>query len=265
MKMCRLQSSFIGLLLVLATGAPAVLADVVDNSNFSENAWLAEGNVRCSDYFSNDLVKEIGTSSVLHVGDVPEGDPLSETLSGSFNPLDDPNAPTYMDDETVTYTVTDTDASGNPLELSFTSSTPINAVIVKLSRMVNFYSLVSGGVTSDSRIDLDDGDPANPNDMEISAVSFCYGMPGDTTVPDLPVCDGIDEENCQEGEAFECNVIGGALQCCACNVAEPIQGCLLGVPGSCPPSLSLQPAATGIGSDIVCVPGKFGLVCYFIK
>ena len=242
-----------GMLLALVGSAPVAFSEVVDNSGFSDTAWAAEGNVRCSDYFSNNQVLEMGTSGVLAEGET--GFP-SETLSGADNPLD-----ADTDPETVTYTVTDTSA-GEPTELSFTSTTDINAVIIKQGRTVNFYSMPTGGRSGDFDLDLDNGVPDDGIDLEISAVSFCYGIPGDIEIADLPACTLGGEGNCEEGEAFECNVIGGQLECCSCGGA-PLEGCQLEVPGDCPRFTSLTPSLTGTGSNVICVQGKKGMVCYY--
>jgi hypothetical protein len=78
MNIYNKRSFCFGVLLALVASTPVVFAEVVDNSTYSDAAWAAEGNVRCSDYFSNELVHEIGTSSVLDLGDVPVGDPITE-------------------------------------------------------------------------------------------------------------------------------------------------------------------------------------------
>lgn len=255
----------IGMLLVLVGSTPVAFADVVDNSDSSIIAWSAEGNVRCSDYFSNDIVLEIGTSSVL-----PSG-----TLSGGFNPLDDSTDPGYTDDETVDYTVIDTDSAGNPIELGFSSSTRINAVILKFGRTVNFYSMPSGGVSFDSVLDLDTGVPGDGVDLEISAVSFCYAIPGDDSGPvTMAACDITVEGACQEGEAYECNVTAGQQSCCSCQRDADgdfvdVPGCLIEDPAGADSCAvqginieTLSPVFTGTGSDIVCYTVKKRLTCY---
>jgi hypothetical protein len=254
------------MLLALVGSAPVAYAEVVDNSANSASAWEAEGNVRCSDYFSNDVVLEMSTSGLLS----------EETLSGSFNPQDDSTAGGYTDDETVTYTVTD-DIAGNPIEFKFSSSTRINAVIVKQGRTVNFYMMPYGGVSYDEVLDLDDGVPDDGVDMEISAVSFCYGIPGGESEPvAMEACNFNIEGACQENEAFECNVENGLLSCCSCQrdangdpTGNAIPGCLIEDPSgadSCAEQginiESLNPVFTGTGSDIVCYKVKKRLTCY---
>lgn len=247
------RSIYYGLMLALVGANPVVFADLVDNSANSVTAWHAEGNVRCSDYFSNSAVQEISTSNVLTAGAI---------LSGSDNPLDDNTA-----SETVTYSVPITDATGKPLELSFSSSTKINAVIVKHSREVNFYAMPTGGTDNDSKLDLETGVAGDGIDgLDISAVSFCYGVSyGDAAVvaDTMPAC----PLSCAGDEAFECNVINGKLECCSCGSA-PVPGCLIGETpenGGCDGGINfttLQPAFTGTGSSIVCYPTKKGLTCW---
>jgi len=251
------RSIYYGLMLALVGANPVVFADSVDNSANSVTAWHAEGNVRCSDYFSNSAVQEISTSNVLTGG---------AQLSGSDNPLDGNTA-----SETVTYSVTNTDATGHPLELSFSSSTKINAVIVKHSREVNFYAMPTGGKENDSQLDLETGVAGDGiTGLDISAVSFCYGVSyGDAAVvaDTMPACplDGV-ETYCAEDEAFECNVKDGKLECCSCG--GEVAGCLISEPsveaGGCGSInfSSLVPAFTGTGSEIVCYPTKKGLTCW---
>lgn len=258
--MCTYKNRLVGvgMLLALVTTTPAAYAELVDNSDNSVSAWFAEGNVRCSDYFGNS-VEEIAESSVM------VGQNIEET--GDPNPLDGDDQP-----ETLFYTAYDTDGDELPDELEFiTQTTAINAVIIKRSRTVNFYSMPPGGRGSDSGLDLDTGiDGDGVERLPISAVSFCYGIATDVTEESetMPACNFNIEGACQEGEAYECNVINGALTCCSCSGAS-VPGCIIDEPsvidGGCGGTVNFQSLnlnATGTGSDIVCYPVKKRLTCY---
>ena len=147
----------------------------------------------------------------------------------------------------------------------------LNAVIVKQGREVNFYAMPTGGRGGDWNLDLETGVPDDGVDgLEINAVSFCYGIsineepPADT----LSACplNNESETYCGEGEAFECNVIDGRLECCSCN--GDLAGCLIEeaslADGGCGSITftELHPAFTGKGSDIVCYKTKKGLTCW---
>lgn len=216
----RLVASTLGMSLVLLGGVAEVQA--LDNSSFrSADVWPAEGNVRCSDYFSNSVVKEASTTNLASHADYPDLEPpvIGDGAVGPTNPLDpdqDPN-------EVVHFTLSD---DGKVIE-SLTASTRINAVIVKAAKRVNVFVEPAGGVFADANIALDDGEP-------IAAVAFCYGVSyfESETLVDMPSCfadadgdgtpDNGDFDGCESGEKFECDlnsneITGVSVDCCSCN------------------------------------------------
>jgi hypothetical protein len=265
---------------VLAFGATLALLGSVsevlaldNNSENSTDVWPAEGNVRCSDYFDNSVVREASTSNL--VGDaLPDG----SGATGSYNPLDPADDPDYTNDEVVDFTVVKNDA-GAPIAISnFGASTRINAVILKAGRHVNLFIEPAGGVTMDSNLALENGEP-------ISAVSFCYGITySEPVVSDEPIpsCEiAGDYDQCESGEAFECDLsvttgivngeeveTGTKVSCCACDPDDAgVQVCNpqlpLGTDGACDFAIkSFNQILFGLNGRVVCYQTDSGERCF---
>lgn len=257
--------------LALMCSVSEVLA-LDNNSENSTDVWPAEGNVRCSDYFSNSVVREASTTNLL--GDaLPDG----SGATGNYNPLDPADDPDYTNDEVVNFTVVK-DAAGAPIAISsFGASTRINAVILKAGRHVNLFVEPAGGVTMDSNLALENGDP-------ISAVSFCYGITYSEPVVSnaIPSCqiEG-DYDKCESGEAFECDLsvttgivngveveTGTKVSCCACDPDDAgVQACNpqlpLGTEGACTFSIkSFNQILFGLNGRVVCYQTDEGEQCF---
>jgi hypothetical protein len=265
----RLVALTLGVTLALLGGVAEVQA--LDNNSFrSADVWPAEGNVRCSDYFSNAIIEEASTSNLGDHADYPDLDPpvIGDGATGDTNPLDPDQDP----QETVHFTIND---DGTEIT-SFTASTRINAVIVKASKRVNVFVEPAGGVFTDAGIRLDDGEP-------IAAVAFCYGVSyfQSETLVDMPSCfadadgdgtpDNGDFDGCESGEKFECDlhsndITGVSVDCCACN-EEGAHACdpslPLNDPNACDFVLrDFAQILFGLNGNVACYPTDDGDRCY---
>jgi hypothetical protein len=274
LNMNRLFVPAFGLALALLGSVSEVLA-LENNSYNSTDVWPAEGNGRCSDYFSNAVVIEASTSDLDGNADYPDAlpDPIEgEGAQGAPNPLDD-DAGTA--DEIVNFEIITDEETGDAIGISsFTASTRINAVILKSSRKINIFVEPAGGVTWDRSLALD-------GDEGISAVSFCYGVTSFETeeeeLVDLPACDtiitsGSDFGVCEVGEAFECDLNADddnvlvSVDCCACNAAGAA-ACDPSLPFDAPNSCSFSIRAFsqilfGLNGRVVCYQTDRGERCY---
>lgn len=198
-----------------------VVAGWASASDKSMVVFPAEGNKTCSDYASNKVILSMGANSVVASGSV----------TGPDNPAAvDPDT----DAETASYHLV-----GKVLD--FTSSTPVDYVLLKSGTTVSLLIYPSGGVTSDAGMSL-------PGNLAISAFNLCYGLgnqpPGPPPLGVTKSCNDpnsafLDENgiacpaNPTRGRTLVCNIEldqdffgmkDGTDTCCVCG-AEPLPEC----------------------------------------
>jgi hypothetical protein len=131
-------------------------------SQNSTTVFPAEGNKQCSDYSSNSVIMQMGTTSPVAAG----------TLSGGDNPKDADTT-----GESAAYTV------ANGKVVGFTaSSTPIDYALLKSKTNISVIIYPSGGVSSDADMRL----TVAGVDLPITAISLCYGLGNQVTPPPPP-------------------------------------------------------------------------------
>jgi len=251
-------------LFLLALGSPLVLLGSVsevlagvNDSAYSVSNWTAEGNGRCSDYFENSVVLEASTNDIL--GGVATGPDTPEDVN--------------TDDEVITFTVNVKDATRIDFDSTTTTSTRVDAVILKNSRDIAVFIEPAGGVINDVSLGFPDG-------TAIASIAFCYGLPSEPVVvidEPLPICsvEG-DADGCESEEDFECdmtvnkdasgNETGGvSVSCCSCGT---------GVTTVCDPAVSGDCGFTmnafthilfGQNGRWICFQTDSGQRCYYSR
>lgn len=211
-------------------------------SQNSVTVFPAEGNKQCSDYSSNSMILQMGTTSPVSSG----------VLTGPENPRDADTT-----GESAPYTVTNggkTVSFGNPDDPNgVRSTTPIDYALLKSGKNVTVIIYPSGGVTSDKDMRLTVGG----QDLVVTAVSLCYGL-GNAAPPPPPVsivprCEDLMTSGGFDGLSIQCGsgrslVFNFELDqqhynytntpvACICNSTAPLVECdpkaLEGEPNSC--------------------------------
>ena len=240
------------LLQPIATALILGYASLTFASTNSVTVFPAEGNKQCSDYSSNTLVLQMGTTSPL----------VSGVVNGAENPKDADTT-----GESAAYAV----AGGNVASFS-ASTTPIDYAILKSGRSVSVIIYPSGGVTKDGDMRL----IVNAQSLKIDSISLCYGLgnaappaPVASTVPrceDLAQGGGLDSvgiscpSNGERSIVFNLEVdksfynTTGTPTACVCNSPTPLTECdpsvAAGSPNACPNPMSATKRPTEVTTHI---------------
>ena len=187
-------------------------ATFVMASEKAVTVFPAEGNKQCADYAANDRIIQMGTNSPMPAG----------MVMGSENPRDADAV-----GESASYTV-----SGGKVVGFSAATTPVDFAILKSNRNIAVIIYPSGGVTSDSNMQL----LVNDVPQTVTAISLCYGL--GNAAPQPPLATPIKSCNLEAsldqtgvscptgGRALVCNfeldqpfygLNDGSDTCCVCN------------------------------------------------
>ena len=179
----------------ISISLPALAA--LENSEHSVAVIPAEGNGVCSDYSSNDFIKEMGAKiSCPNSSDILEG-----TVDG---PLSSSSTDPSKTEESAHWTY-----NCATKELTFSNSTiGINYIVTKASRNITWYTYGSGTWLADSKLYNQDAYDEDLN-YQMASFALCYDLPSsDGSVVSTPYPDcNSDDINGWLG-AIDCGLIG---------------------------------------------------------